>query len=100
DELARRGSEVDRFAAALDHPAVVALQVAVNPADREGRNGQVLRPVVVLGRRVGETTGRDVGVLYVATPELLARLGLDPATVDPHADVLTGQTGDLLFANQ
>jgi putative ABC transport system permease protein len=73
--------------------------VAVNPADREGRNGQVLRPVVVLGRRIGETTVRDVGVLYVATPELLARLGLDPATVDPHADVLTGQTGDLRFAN-
>ena len=41
---ARLGSEVDRFAAALEQPAVVALQVAVNPADREGRNGQVLRP--------------------------------------------------------
>jgi putative ABC transport system permease protein len=53
----------------------------------------------VLGRTVGETTVRDLGVLYVATPELLARLGLDPATVDPHADVLTGQTGDLRFAN-
>ena len=51
-ELARLGSEVDRFAAALEQPAVVALQVAVNPADREGRNGQVLRPAVVLGRQV------------------------------------------------
>jgi putative ABC transport system permease protein len=71
----------------------------VNPADREGRNGQVLRPAVVLGRKVGASTVRDVGVLYVATPELLGRLGLDPATVDPHADVLTGQTGDLRFAN-
>ena len=99
-ELERLGSEVDRFAASLDHAAVVDLQVAVNPADREGRNGQILRPAVVLGRRVGETTLRDVGVLYVATPELLARLGLDPATVDPHADVLSGQTGDLRFANQ
>jgi putative ABC transport system permease protein len=98
-ELERLGAEVDRFAAALDHPAVVALQVAVNPADREGRNGQVLRPAVVLGRRVGEHTVRDVGVLYVATPELLGRLGLDPATVDPGADVLSGQTGELRFAN-
>ena len=98
-ELERLGSEVDRFAATLDHAAVVDLQVGVNPADREGRNGRILRPAVVLGRRVGETTLRDVGVLYVATPELLARLGLDPATVDPHADVLTGQTGDLRFAN-
>ena len=82
-ELGRLESEVDRFAAALDRAAVVALQVAVNPADREGRNGQVLRPAVVLGRRVGEHTVRDVGVLYLATPELLGRLGLDPATVDP-----------------
>ena len=57
--------------------------MAVNPADREGRDGQVLRPAVVLGRPVGEHTVRDVGVLYVATPELLGRLGLDPATVDP-----------------
>jgi putative ABC transport system permease protein len=53
----------------------------------------------VLGRRVGETTVRDLGILYVATPELLARLGLDPATVDPHAEVLTGQAGELRFAN-
>jgi putative ABC transport system permease protein len=98
-ELERLGAEVDRFAAALDHPAVVALQVAVNPADREGRNGQVLHPAIVLGRPVGEHTVRDVGVLYVATPELLGRLGLDPATVDPGADVLTAQTGDLRFAN-
>jgi putative ABC transport system permease protein len=98
-ELDRLGSEVDRFAADLDRPAVVALQVAVNPADREGRNGQVLRPAVVLGRRVGASTVRDLGVLYVATPALLGRLGLDPATVDPDADVLSGQTGELLFAN-
>jgi putative ABC transport system permease protein len=98
-ELERLRSEVDRFAAALDQPAIIALQVAVNPADREGRNGQVLRPAVVLGRRVGERTVLDVGVLYVATPELLGSLGLDPATVDPRADVLTGQTGELRFAN-
>jgi putative ABC transport system permease protein len=98
-ELERLASEVDRFAASLDRAAVVDLQVAVNPSDREGRNGQLLRPAVVLGRRVGETTLRDVGILYVATPELLAPLGLDPATVDPHADVLTGQTGELRFAN-
>jgi putative ABC transport system permease protein len=95
----RLGSEVERYAGSLDHPAVVALQVAVNPADREGRSGRVVRPAVVLGKRVSETTVRDVGVLYVATSELLGRLGLDPATVDPRADVLTGQTGELRFAN-
>jgi putative ABC transport system permease protein len=98
-ELDRLGSEVDRFATALDHPAVIALQVAVNPANREGRNGQIVRPAVVLGKRVGQNTVRDVGVLYVATPELLGHLGLDPATIHPDADVLTGHTGELRLAN-
>jgi putative ABC transport system permease protein len=98
-ELDRQAAEVDRFAAALDHPAVVVLQVAANPGDREGRNGKTLRPAVVLGKPVGQTTMRDVGVLYVATPELLRQVGLDPASVRPDADVLTGQTGTLRFAN-
>lgn len=100
-ELERLRSEVDRFAATIGHPAVAALDAAVNPADQEGRDGQVERPAVVLGRRVDENTVRDVGVLYVANPELLGQLGLefDLATVDPDTDVLTAQTGDLSFAN-
>jgi putative ABC transport system permease protein len=98
-ELDRLEAEVDRFAAALDHPAVVGLQVAVNPADREGRNGQVLRPAVVLGKRIGASTVRDLGILYVATPELLGHVGLNPATIQPDADVLTSQTGELDLAN-
>jgi putative ABC transport system permease protein len=98
-QLQRLRSSVDRFAVTLDHPAAVALDAAVNPTDREERGGQVVRPAVVLGRQVGEHTLRDVGVLYVATPQLLGHLGLDPATVDPDTDVLTPQTGDLHYAN-
>jgi putative ABC transport system permease protein len=98
-ELARLRSEVDRLAATLDRPAVVALDAAVNPTDQEARGGQVLRPAVVLGRQVGENTLRDVGVLYVATPELLGHLGLDLATVDRDTDVLTVHAGELRFAN-
>jgi putative ABC transport system permease protein len=98
-ELARLRSEVDRLAATLDHPAVVALDAAVNPTDQEGRGGQVLRPAVMLSRRVGENTLRDIGVLYVATPELLGHLGLDLAPAGPDTDVLTPHTGDLRFAN-
>jgi putative ABC transport system permease protein len=98
-ELARLRSEVDRLAATLDHPAVVALDAAVNPTDREGRGGRVLRPAVKLGRRIGEHTLRDVAFLYVATPELLGHLGLDPASIEPDTDVLTAHTGDLQFAN-
>jgi len=98
-ELERLGSEVGRFAATLHDPAVVALDVAVNPTDREGRGGQVVRPAVVLGKPVGESTVRDIGVLYVATPEVLGHVGLDLASVDPDTDVLTVHRGDLRFAN-
>jgi putative ABC transport system permease protein len=98
-ELVRLRTAVDRLAAPLDHPAVVTLEAAVNPADHEGRGGQVLRPAVVLGRRIGEHTLRDIGVLYVATPELLGHLGLDPPSVGPDTDVLTPHTGELRFAN-
>jgi putative ABC transport system permease protein len=98
-ELVRLRSEVDRLAATLDHPAVVALDAAVNPTDQEGRGGQVVRPAVMLARQIGENTLRDIGVLYVATPELLGHLGLDPASVEPDTDVLTAHTGDLQFAN-
>jgi putative ABC transport system permease protein len=98
-ELARLRTEVDRLAATLDHPAVVGLDAAVNPTDQEGRGGQVLRPAVMLGRRIGEHTLRDVGVLYVATPELLGHLRLDLAPLDPDTDVLTAHAGELRFAN-
>jgi putative ABC transport system permease protein len=98
-ELARLRTAVDRLAATLDHPAVVALDAAVNPTDHEGRGGQVLRPAVMLGRPVGENTLRDIGVLYVATPELLGHLGLDLAPAGPDTDVLTPHTGELRFAN-
>ncbi len=98
-EVARLRSEVERVAATLDHPVVLALDVAVDPTVKEGRGGQVLRPAVMLGRPVGGNTLRDVGVLYVATPALLGRLGLDLDRVGPGTDVLTPQSGDLRFAN-
>ncbi|HEU4396815.1 MAG TPA: ABC transporter permease [Actinomycetota bacterium] len=98
-ELARLRSEVDRVAATLDHPAVLALDAAVNPTDREGRGGRVLRPAVVLARQIGANTYRGIGVLYVATPELLGHLGLDRDPVDPDTDVLTPHAGDLHFVN-
>ena len=57
---------------------VVALDAAVDRG-RRGRGGQARRPVVMLGRPVGEHTLRDIGMLYVATPELLGHLGLEGA---------------------
>jgi putative ABC transport system permease protein len=98
-QLDRLKAQVDRFVATLDDAAVVALDVAMNPADREGRNGEVLRPAVVVGRQVDERTVRGLAVLYVATPELLHHVGIDPASVGPDTTVLTVHGGDLLFAN-
>jgi putative ABC transport system permease protein len=71
----------------------------VKPADREGRNGVVVRPAVVVGRQVDENTVRDLGTLYVATPELLGHVGIDPASVKPGTNVLTAHPGDLRYAN-
>jgi putative ABC transport system permease protein len=48
---------------------------------------------------VGTNTDRDVGVLYVATPELVQHYGLDPSRIGPTTDVLTVRTGDLSFVN-
>jgi putative ABC transport system permease protein len=98
-ELARLRSEVDRLAATLDDPTVLVLDAAVDPEVEEGRDGRVVRPAVMLGRPVGEHTLRDIGMLYVATPELLRHLGLGRAPVRPDTDVLTPHGGDLRFAN-
>jgi putative ABC transport system permease protein len=98
-QLSTLEAEVHRIAAALDNAAVIALDAAVNPADREGRNGAIVRPAVVAGRQVDENTVRDLGILYVATPELLGHVGIDPASVKPGTNVLTVHLGDLRYAN-
>jgi putative ABC transport system permease protein len=40
---------------------------------------------------------REVGPLYVATPEALGHAGVDPASVDPGTEVLTAQPGSVYF---
>jgi putative ABC transport system permease protein len=98
-QLSTLEAQVHRIAATLDNVAVTALDAAVNPADREGRNGQVLRPAVVAGSQVDENTVRDLWILYVATPELLGHVGIDPTSVKPGTNVLTVHAGGLRYAN-
>lgn len=93
-ELEALQAQVDRFAATLDEAAVVELDVAVSPTEESGG-----RPVVILGRRIGEHSFRDVGLLYIESPELLANLGVDPGTIAEDTDVLTSQSGDLELVN-
>jgi putative ABC transport system permease protein len=94
-ELQQLQSDVDRFASTVNGATVIALDGAVNPRAHETRQGQSFMPEAMLGRRINADTFRDAGVLYVATPQLLAHLGLDPSLVNSHADVLTSHTGEL-----
>jgi hypothetical protein len=49
-------------------------------------------------RPVGERTLRDSGTIFLATPELLAHLGVDAAATDPETLLLTTQTGHVYIA--
>jgi putative ABC transport system permease protein len=95
-ELASATSAVDQIAAMLEDPDVVALDVPRDPAAEEPRGGEVLRPPVALARPVGDVY-REVAPLYVATPEALRHVGVDPASVDPAAEVLSPQPGPVYF---
>ncbi|HEX6468733.1 MAG TPA: FtsX-like permease family protein [Streptosporangiaceae bacterium] len=95
-QVAGLRSQVDRFAATLPHSSVVALYAAVGDEDRETSHGKAVRPMIGLGRHVGSNSFRDVGMVYVATPDLLRRLRLTPR---PDVDVLTSQPGPLSYVN-
>jgi putative ABC transport system permease protein len=97
-DLQRLQTQVDGLAVTLDAASVTPLDAAVDPRIEETQGGQVLLPTVQLARAEGEHTLRDVGRLYVATPQLLAYLGLNADEIAPETDVLTPKTGDLYYA--
>lgn len=81
-------STVARVAGRLDGPVVVPLDVPLDPEAKEPRAGELLQPPIQLGRRVNETTYRDSGPIYVATPEVLGYLDLDPASSALDTDLI------------
>lgn len=88
-------AQVDRIAATLDKPTVVALDAALDPTlDPDPRFG---REAVTLAERDGDRW-LNVALLYLLTPEMLEHHGLDPDAVDPDTDVFTVETGGLRFA--
>jgi putative ABC transport system permease protein len=99
DEVAALEAQVDRMAETLDGADAVPLDVAVDALTTEQREGQVLRLVVMLGRRLPGGTIRDIGRLYVATPAVEAWLGQDLDATSGDVDVLTPHSGDIAFAN-
>ena len=94
-DVDRLRASVDGFAGTLDGASVTPLEVAVDPTISETQRLQVMRPTVSLGRRVGEDTIREVGLVFVATPALLDYLELDTLAIDPDTLVLTAQPGDV-----
>jgi putative ABC transport system permease protein len=86
---------VHRIARSLNGAAVIPLDMPVSPAGKPQPGGQ--QPVVSLNAPVGRAAGRDAVyqsvALYVATPAVLRLLGINPATIDPSANILTLQAG-------
>jgi len=91
EDIDRSRAAVEGFAATLEEVTVVTLEVAVDPTITERRDTDLVRPLVSLGRPVGEDTLRFSAILYLATPELLQHLGIPPETIDPETILLTDQ---------
>ncbi|MEY2570000.1 MAG: putative transport system permease protein, partial [Acidimicrobiaceae bacterium] len=83
--LERVASSVATIAATVDHPTVLSLEVAVNPATADL---SVHEPITLATPIDHGFSG--VGTAYIATPELLHFYGTDPATIDDATDLLTG----------
>jgi putative ABC transport system permease protein len=107
-QLGVLAAAVRQIAGSLPHPAVIALDMPVRPADKPQPGAE--QPIAGLGApqnpgargRAAVYTGIS---LYVATPAVLHYLGISPATITPATDFLTVRAGPLvlttpsLFAN-
>jgi putative ABC transport system permease protein len=92
EELEELQAQAGSIAATLDDATTTALDVAWDPAvpaEGPGRNA------VTLVGRTGDGY-LPVGVLFVATPELLEHYSVDLQSVDPGIDVLTVPAGEVL----
>ena len=89
---------VDAIAVDLHATSVLPLQAAVDPNGPQERGGLGGRPPVQLGKPHPTTINGRQGTgyssaeaipLFVTTPELLAHFGIDPASINLSADIVT-----------
>ena len=94
-ELAALSAQVGRIAALLGHPTVVPLDRAVDPSLSPPGGGGARMTAIYCA----DTGGNEcINITpYVATPELLRFLGVDPARVGPGTDVVTSRKDDAVF---
>lgn len=98
-EVAEREAVIERIARDLGGATTVGLDVAVDPTARDVGRGDERVPVAMT-KAVNANTSRDTGALYVATPELLDFVGLDPASLDPATEIVTAQTEPVLLLHE
>jgi putative ABC transport system permease protein len=97
---------VHQIARPLQHPAVIALDMPVNPADKPQpatQGSQAGQPVAELGAPLNPAAAGRGGTysaipLYVATPAVLRYLGTSPAAITPATDFLTARAGQLVVS--
>jgi putative ABC transport system permease protein len=86
-------SAVAPVAAAIEGASVLKLDIAMSAAVPEGSSRQepisVAEPI--------DHGFSDVGRAYVASPELLQRYGIDPASIDEDTDLLTNLPGNVVL---
>ena len=96
DEIA----ELDRRAATIvdalgNDASAIPLDLAIaGDATADTRAG---RAPVGLGNRIDDHSIEMVGRAFVATPEVLALYGIDPASIDPATDILTSRDEALML---
>jgi putative ABC transport system permease protein len=95
-QIDRLAASVQQLAAQLDGAAVLPLQKVFQPGTRSmfdpELNMRVFPPVELTRKSEGGKLFSPAAQLYVATPEVLRYLGIDPATVDPRSDFLADRT--------
>ena len=93
-DVAALQAGIDRLAAGLDDSNVTALDAAVDPAAPANTEFEG-RMAISLAERSGDGWS-DVSLLYVATPELLERSGVDVDRIEGEdAAILTVEAADL-----
>jgi putative ABC transport system permease protein len=85
-------TDVERIAASFDNGELLSLMVAIDPDAPSVSPDDRLAPSI--GERVDDGW-RDVSMIYVATPDLLAAHGVDLDSVASDVAILTTATGEL-----
>jgi putative ABC transport system permease protein len=95
DGLDRQAAGVRQLAGRLDHAAVTPLRKVIQPGERsffDQDSHTRLLPTIDPARKFPGPMYRFTAQLYVATPEVLRYLGVDPATIRPGTDFLADRT--------